>query len=163
MKLPPRKDLFNGVAWIIVEFGFTPKDILSSRKYARFAVQKIAYLLHYLKVDGFRDLTFNLYINGPYSPELADIYFELARKYPDKIHYFARHFRLEPKIYTIVKWFMRKRYWWMEIATTILMIHKRYPYINVDTLYRLVKSAKPWVDREAFDKVYRSLERVRLF
>ncbi len=162
IKLPSRRDLFNGVAWIIVEFRFTPKDILSIRKYARFAIQKVAYLLHYLGVDGFRSLMFNLYINGPYSPELADTYFELARKHPDRICDYARNFRLEPRIHYIVKWFMKKRYWWMEIATTILMIRKRYPRISIDALYRLVKSAKPWIDEETFNRVYRSLEREEL-
>ena len=160
--MAPRRDLFSGVSWIIVEFGFTADDILSMRKYARFAVQKVAYLLHYLGVKGFSTLEFNLYINGPYSPELADTYYALARDYPDKIYAFAREFHLEPGIRRIVEWFMKKRYWWMEIATTMLMIYSRHPGLSFENLYRLVKSAKPWIDRETAYRVYRDLKRIKL-
>ncbi len=150
-----------GVAWVIRRFGFNAEDILSPRKYARFAVQKVGYLLHYLGVPGFRELAFDLYINGPYSPGLADVYYELARRYPGRIRDFANKFSLNEKHLELVRWFMRKRYWWMEIATTMMMIHKRYqqdPGIDFETLYRLVRSAKPWVDKPLAWKVYVELK-----
>jgi len=157
-----RSELLRGVAWIIAEFGFTADDILSPRKYARFAVQKVAYLMHYMGVPGFRDVEFNLYLNGPYSPKLADIYYDLARRYPDEIYRFAGEFKLDRKYCEKVRWFMRKRYWWMEVATTMLMIYKRHPGIGFDTLYVLVRSAKPWVDPKTAYKVYSELKRAKL-
>lgn len=156
------RNLFAGVAWIIAEFGFTADDILSLRKYARFAIQKVSYLLHYLGVDGFKDVSFNLYVNGPYSVDLADTYYELARRYPDSIEEFAKGFKLDDNTLALVKWFMKKRYWWMEIATTILMIYKRHSNIDFNTLYILLRSAKPWVDIRTAALIYRDLKRVGL-
>ena len=48
----------------------------------RLKLQKIVYIAHYFGVD--LGYTFNEYIRGPYSPELADDYYELNESWNSK-------------------------------------------------------------------------------
>jgi uncharacterized protein YwgA len=62
--------------WLIEFLKLSKEELLRwEDPRGRLRVQKAAYLLKYLGVEPFAKYDFSLYINGPYSPELAREYF----------------------------------------------------------------------------------------
>jgi len=82
-------DKLNLLAWVMVRLGVT--DNVESSFPARLRVQKAVYLLQAL---GFpTGYEFSMYIRGPYSPELANDYMELAKK--GLVHEYAKYAEVE--------------------------------------------------------------------
>jgi len=82
-------DKLNLLAWVMVRLGVT--DNVENNFRARLRLQKTIYLLQAL---GFpTGYEFSMYIRGPYSPELANDYMELARK--GLVHEYAKYAEVE--------------------------------------------------------------------
>lgn len=145
--------------WLVEDVLHTSKQTLVSDGEAGFVsrlrLQKAAYLLKRMGVEPFTKYQFNIYLRGPYSPELAREYYgELGDE------------KEEPetgveKLATL-KWFVEHDEKWLEIASSILSIVEDYPDISYDELFSLLKMSKPWVTREKFEKIYGELEERRL-
>lgn len=102
---------------------------------------------------GFRtDYDYSLYIHGPYSSKLADDYYGIS-DFTDR-----EPMALDYKFIRLVK---NKSEEWLELASTILMIKERYGNVSRDKLINLVKTVKPFAEREYLIEITRSLERYR--
>ena len=162
--------LRGALAWIIQLLKVRLVDIRDWQRYVvRFKIQKLAYLLKYLSVPGLEGVAFNLYVNGPYSPDLARAYYELAAEglTEEELRSLAAGFEetalgARPEVKHVAEVFARKPLWWMEIASTAMLLARRYGGLNEEALYRLVRSAKPWVTREEFGSVHACLKRLGL-
>ncbi|MGC8622303.1 MAG: hypothetical protein ACP5U0_10350 [Caldisphaera sp.] len=141
-------------------------DLLSSNKFIekdritdndgfdyRLRLQKAVFLLHYLHIPPFVDYRFNMYIKGPYSPDLAADYFS---DNPLK-------FNADNNIIGKLKWFMGHDDRWLEVAASILYILERYVSIRPGEILDIVHVSKPWVDEKMFNDIYSELGREGLF
>ena len=111
----------------------------------RLRIQKAAYLLKHLGVEPFAKYDFSLYINGPYSPELAREYFS------EKIEEEAPE--IDNDILELLEWFMNHGDKWLEIATSILMIRERYPDIGAEETLSILRLSKPWITDSEFGEI----------
>jgi len=112
----------------------------------RLRVQKDAYLLKYLGIEPFAKYDFSLYIHGPYSPELAREYYSEKSKEPQVPE-------IDNDTLELLKWFMSHGDRWLEIATSILMIHERYPKIGAEEILSILRLSKPWITDVEFGEI----------
>jgi uncharacterized protein YwgA len=108
----------------------------------RLKLQKYVYIARNL---GFKaPYNYSLYIHGPYSSSLADDYYaidDFKNKEP---------IELDERFVKLVR---NKSEKWLELATTIIMIRKRYIDINRHKLIELVKTAKSYATTEDLNAV----------
>lgn len=123
-------------------------DFDKNRFNHRLKVQKYVFIAQKF---GFRtDYNYSLYIHGPYSSNLADDYYHIG-DFRDREPMALNH--------GFVRLVKNKSEEWLELAATILMIEKRYGNIDRNTLIRLVKTVKPFAEREHLMAIIRNLER----
>jgi uncharacterized protein YwgA len=145
------------VVWLLRFLGFDRDELLRDENLRmRLKVQKAAYLLKYLNVSPFNRYDFNLYIHGPYSPELAREYYNLE---------IGNEIRAEDKMPEIsnehlelLRWFIDHDDRWLEIATSILIVREQYPELKYNDVYNILRSSKPWLTKEEYKKVYDELK-----
>ncbi len=116
------------------------KHRLKLQKYV-FIAQKFGFRTNY---------NYSLYIHGPYSSDLADDYYAI------KDFQNEEPIELDDRFIKLVK---NKSEEWLELASTILMIEIRYGNIDRNTLISLVKTVKPFAEREHLMEIIRNLER----
>jgi len=80
--------------------------------------------------------SYNLYIHGPYSPQLADDYYALGESAiePEKI-------TLDEGFTKLIK---KKSEWWLELASTVVMVSERYRDMGDEMMIKLVRNSKPF-------------------
>lgn len=141
--------------WLVEDVLRTSKQTLVSDDedgfVSRLRLQKAAYLLKRMGVEPFTKYEFNIYLRGPYSPELAKEYYGELGEEKEKPEITVE--KLES-----LKWFVEHDEKWLEIASSILLILEDYPDISYDELFSLLRMSKPWVTREKLDQIYRELE-----
>jgi len=122
----------------------------------RFLLQKYVFLARLFGLDmGYR---FSLYLYGPYSSELADDYYEVAKKRGLALTPLPNTFEREGFI-NLVK---DKDSTWLEIASSIILVKERYPNLSGEEAYNVLRFSKPWLSKELFDEVYYVLEGKRV-
>jgi len=118
----------------------------------RLKLQKYVY---FARNFGFKaPYSYSLYIHGPYSPSLADDYYginDFQNKEP---------IELDERFVNLVR---NKSEKWLEFASTIVMIRKRYTDINRHKLIGLVKTAKPYVSTKELNTIIDLLKKYNLF
>jgi len=113
----------------------------------RLKLQKYVFLAR--RYDFNLGYVFSLYIHGPYSPELADDYYELSKESVTSIPV-----TLDRNFFSLIK---RKSEWWLELAATIIHMKERYLDINEEEIKFLVKNSKPFATDEEIDKIIKEL------
>ena len=139
--------MLGHLAWLVGLLGLSPSDI-RERLEDRLRVQKAVFLLRYLKVEPFTGYDFDVYLRGPYSPELASDYYRLEGVEPEPV---------EGADVEIVKWFVSHKPRWLEIASSILWIKEAYPRSKPKEIYSILTLSKPWVGEEEFRRILREL------
>jgi len=138
------------VAWLVDSLGISRKRLTNKSSFDdRLRIQKAAFLLKHLKVDPFKDYHFNLYLNGPYSPTLAQDYYDVDRAKPKPVDLGDRD--------QLLRWFMDHDSKWLEVATSIISIKEDYPDSKDEEICSILRLSKPWVSDEMFEKVRREL------
>ena len=119
----------------------------------RLKIQKVAFLLKHLGVAPFTKYNFSMYLRGPYSPDLAREYYEATsgRPAPPRKGWSGKREEL-------LRWFADYDPRWLEVASSIILIGKRYGRINRRETYSILRMSKPWIDRETFEKIASELE-----
>lgn len=112
----------------------------------RLKLQKYVFLARRYGFD--LNYNFSLYIHGPYSPELADDYYELDKAPVAPV-------TLDRNFVSLVK---RKSEWWLELAATIVHIKERYPDITENEIKWLVKNSKPLATDVEVEKIISELK-----
>jgi len=146
MRFPSRKSLLKGFVEALEREGVFRFDI--NRFDSRLKLQKYVYLGRYFSLPF--NYSYNLYIRGPYSPDLAKDYYSL-----DDVE--ASLVRLPRRFVELVR---GKNVEWLEYATTLLMISKRYPNIGDNLIIKLVKSSKPYAEENELREI---LDELRMF
>jgi len=114
----------------------------------RLKLQKYVFLARRYGIDlGYR---FNLYIRGPYSPELANDYYSLKEDMPKE------HVDLPENFFKLVK---GKSERWLELAATLVMIKERYPDISDEEMIDLVIGNKPFATTEELKDILKKLKK----
>jgi uncharacterized protein YwgA len=96
---------------------------------------------------------YSLYIHGPYSSSLADDYYALddfKNREPTE---------LDERFVKLVK---NKSEGWLELASTLIMIRKRYVDINSHKLIEIVRTVKPYATREELEAIIELLRKYGL-
>jgi uncharacterized protein YwgA len=107
-------------------------------------------------VAPFTSFNFNLYVRGPYSPDLAECYYHLeAETAPVEV-------KLDREKEELLNWFISHDSKWLEIASSIISIKRTYREIDEDEVYSILEMSKPWVDQQKFVAIYRELENRKL-
>lgn len=126
-------------------------DILSFNKKRfthRLKLQKYVYIARNF---GFKaPYNFSLYLHGPYSSSLADDYYAIDDFQNEE------SIELDERFVKLVKNRSEK---WLELASTVIMIRKRYANINRHKLIELVKTAKPYASTKKLEAVIRLLKK----
>jgi len=113
----------------------------------RLKIQKASFLLRHLGISPFTDYQFSIYIDGPYSPELArDIYDFKPLK-----------FSADRKTVHTLRWFVEHDSRWLEVASSIIFILERYPDMSERNLLSLLRLSKPWISSKLFRQIYSDL------
>jgi uncharacterized protein YwgA len=113
----------------------------------RIRLQKYVYIAR--KFGFSTSYSYSLYIHGPYSSDLADDYYRIdnfENKEPT---------RLDP---TYVRLVRDRNEEWLELAATIIMIKERHENISDDKLIDLVKTVKPFSDKDELSTIISCLE-----
>jgi uncharacterized protein YwgA len=119
----------------------------------RLRLQKAALLLKHLGVAPFASYRFNLYVRGPYSPELARDYYSLTES-----DIAPAGVELGEGKKELLSWFISHDPYWLEIASSIVWLREAYRRAGEEEMYSILRLSKPWVKRERFGKIYRELE-----
>ncbi|GBE57040.1 hypothetical protein BMS3Bbin16_01255 [archaeon BMS3Bbin16] len=115
----------------------------------RLKLQKLVYLADaYYRIKLGYGNSYNMYIHGPYSPNLAEDYYKIDIITP------AETVNLTDEFTRLVK---GKSEEWLELAATALMIRKRYPEIDENHVIKLVRSGKPWAEEEVLKDIITEL------
>ena len=122
----------------------------------RLRLQKAAFLLKHLGVAPFTLFNFNLYVRGPYSPDLAECYYHLEAETA------LVEAKLDREKEELLNWFISHDSKWLEIASSIISIKRTYREIDEDEVYSILKMSKPWVDQQKFTAICRELKNRRL-
>jgi len=96
---------------------------------------------------------FNLYLRGPYSPDLANDYYELSLPVSDSVRFDYDDFNAE-RFLKIVK---DRDLLWLEIASTILSVEENNPQISEDRLIAMVAEIKG-VEKSKVEKILSELK-----
>jgi len=93
--------------------------------------------------------SYNLYIHGPYSPQLADDYYALEES------------AIEPEKITMeegfIKLIRKKSEWWLELASTVVMVSERYRDMRDEMMVKLVRNSKPFASEGEVEEVISKL------
>jgi len=117
----------------------------------RLKLQKYVYIARNF---GFKaPYNYSLYIHGPYSSSLADDYYAIDDFQNEE------SIELDERFVKLVKDKSEK---WLELASTVIMIRKRYVDINRHKLIKLVKTAKPYVTTKKLETVIKLLKQYDL-
>lgn len=135
------------IGWLMERLGVTARAIDGNFS-ARFRVQKAGFLLKHLGVKPFSDLSFGLYIHGPYSSTLAGWYYN-AKPGGDA--------NLAPNIVSNLDWFMANNDGWIELASAIIALKDTRAGIGDEDLPAALRVSKPWVTDPMVEKVLREL------
>ena len=95
----------------------------------RLKLQKYVFLLRRYGID--LGYSYNYYIRGPYSPELADDYYNL----PDV----EGEVELPEDFLKLIR---NKSERWLELASSLVMVFEKYPDISEDDAVRVVAGSK---------------------
>jgi len=113
----------------------------------RLPLQKYVFLARRLGLDlGYR---FTLYLYGPYSPALANDYYELARRGDISPAPLPDGFDLEGFLALVGG----RDATWLEVASSIILVEELYPGISEEDAYGVLKLSKPWLDRPLFAEI----------
>lgn len=110
----------------------------------RLKLQKYIFLLRRYGID--LGYSYNYYIRGPYSPELADDYYNLPEV--------DGELELPEDFLRLIK---DKSERWLELASSLVMVFEKYPGIGEDEAIRIVAGSK----LENPDKLRRILEELK--
>lgn len=121
----------------------------------RLKVQKAVFLLRHLGMKPFTNYNFNLYLSGPYSPDLATDYYELKGVGPASVNLGDTEVKL-------LKWFTSHPMDWLEVASSILSIKESYPTIGDEEVYSVLHLSKPWVTETSFKRIMGELRKKAL-
>lgn len=100
---------------------------------------------------GFKtNYNYSLYIHGPYSSSLADDYYAIT-DFKDR-----EPLELDSRFVELVK---NKSEEWLELASTIMMIKRRYRDIDLNTLFDLVMTVKPFAKKESLIEINNHLDK----
>lgn len=113
---------------------------------ARLKLQKYVYLARKFGLN--LDYNYNLYIHGPYSPELAKEYYALGNIKGIKVD-------LDERFVDLIK---GKSEQWLELAATIVMVFERYSNISDEMVIELVKSSKPFATEKELREIIKKLK-----
>src|SRR5438309_1453676 len=106
---------------LLQEMGYTSQEVIKNSAFRhRLRVQKAAFLLNHLGIRPFTNYEFNIYLRGPYSPQLAREYYNLEGAEPSPLNLGAEN-RL------LLSWFLSHNDTWLEVASSVLSIKERYP------------------------------------
>ncbi len=142
--------MLGHLVWLVKLLGLSPSGIKDPDNLEdRLKLQKAVLLLKHLKVKSFRKYDFNMYLRGPYSPELASDYYRLEGVEPEPV---------EGADVEIVKWFASHDPRWLEIASSILWIKEAYPRSKPKEVYSILTLSKPWVGEKEFKRIFRELK-----
>jgi len=111
----------------------------------RLRLQKCVYFAKALGLEF--PYEFNLYIHGPYCPDLAKDYYQIQQSTSEPME-------IPEELVQLVK---GKDERWLELASTHLMISKRYPYLDVSKIYQLIKNVKPYAKDEELRRITEQL------
>ena len=140
--------MLRRLAWLAELLGLSPSGIKDPDSLEdRLKMQKAVFLLRHLKVKPFRNYDFNMYLRGPYSPELASDYYRLEGVEP-----------VEGADVEIIKWFVSHKPRWLEIASSILWIKEACPRSKPKEIYSILTLSKPWVGEKEFRRILRELK-----
>ena len=126
----------------------------------RFRLQKYVFFARFFGLDLGYD--FNLYMHGPYSPELAKDYYELSRRRvrPEGAD-LPRSFKAEE----YVRLLLNKDDEWLEAAATILDVwenNKSKPGFDLNKLVHHVSTIKPHIGDDKIKGVIKDLKNSNL-
>jgi uncharacterized protein YwgA len=117
---------------------------------SRLKLQKYVFLARKFGLDlGYK---FSMYIRGPYSPDLAQDYYNLPKRGADIPDSFDRKGFLE-----LVKGKDRA---WLEAAATILMIYEDTS--DLSWAIERTSELKPWISKERIEEIARDLDNAGL-
>jgi len=114
----------------------------------RLKLQKYVFLARRYGFD--LGYSYNLYIHGPYSPDLAKDYYALSES-P------IEHNGTPLPDARFIKLIKRKSEWWLELAATVAMVFDRYWDVKDEMVVKLVKDSKPFAMEDEIDKVIGAL------
>ena len=95
----------------------------------RLKLQKYVFLLRRYGID--LGYSYNYYIRGPYSPELANDYYNLPKV--------DGEIKLPEDFLKLIK---NKSERWLELASSLVMVFEKYPRISEDEAIRIVAGSK---------------------
>jgi hypothetical protein len=142
------------IAWLLEKLKISRERITTDDAFdERLKVQKAAFLLHYLGIEPFKNYSFNMYLKGPYSSELASEY------YDSKLNSVApAHLEIGDEKERLLSWFTSNDPSWMEVASSILLLSDRSRNLREGEIYDILRISKPWVSREFCLKIYNELK-----
>ncbi|MEM1689632.1 MAG: hypothetical protein QXX33_01205 [Candidatus Hadarchaeales archaeon] len=118
----------------------------------RLKIQKAVFLLKHFGVKPFTSYDFNLYLHGPYSPKLAEDYYNISETTkPAEV-------RLDDDKKKLLYWFIDHDCRWLEVATSIISLNERYGKLSNDEIYSILRVSKSWLEKAEFEKIKRELE-----
>ncbi len=95
--------------------------------------------------------SYNLYIHGPYSPQLAEDYYALGAS------------AIEPEKITMdegfTKLIKKKSDWWLELASTVVMVSERHRDMRDEMMIKLVRNSKPFASEGEVEEVISKLRK----
>jgi uncharacterized protein YwgA len=118
----------------------------------RFKIQKYVFLAGYFDLD--MEYHYNVYIHGPYSSELADDYYELAKEHNSRIYPKALPDSFDTKgFYEFVA---DKNLEWLEVASTLLSLNKSFT--DKSSLLDRITNMKDHIPRDKIKDILSELE-----
>jgi len=136
-----RKEKLAKIVNSLKKVGF---DFKVSHFNNRLKLQKYVFLLRRYGID--LGYSYNYYIRGPYSPELADDYYNLPEV--------DGEIELPEDFLKLIK---NKSERWLELASSLVMVFEKYPRISEDDAIRIVAGSK----LENPEKLRRILEELK--
>lgn len=141
------------IRWLADFVGVSPEEVKAEDGLeARLRLQKAAFLLKHLRVPPFTSYNFNMYLRGPYSPDLAKEYYSLEESTPSAC------VALDKEKEDLVRWFTSHDSRWLEVASSIISLRERYPGRGEGELCSILRMSKPWVTFAEFTKTCRELK-----
>jgi len=147
----------GSLRWLVDFAGVSLEEIKAEDGLeSRLKLQKAVLLLKHLGVAPFTSYDFNLYVRGPYSPDLARDYYSMEKDIA------PADVKLREEEKELLRWFLSHDSDWLEIASSLIWLRKAYRKAGEEEMYSILKLSKPWVGREEFRKIYRELESRRV-
>ncbi|MBI2936972.1 MAG: hypothetical protein HYY22_02065 [Thaumarchaeota archaeon] len=137
------------LAWLADFLGLDIEDITRESGFKnRLLLQKTVHFLKHTGVEPFKEYKFNRYLHGPYSPDLANDYYNLegVKFRPVEID--------EP----LVLWYSNHNEEWLEVASSIISFNRTNPDLTKTQLYDSLRMSKPWVGLRQFLEIRDELD-----